>query len=263
MVASLEARLGVKLLLRTTRQVTLTDAGRTFLERARQILGELDDAEHAARGLDSLRGTLRVALSGAFGIREVIPRLPGFTSAHPNLSIDLLMSDRTEDLIAEGADMALRLGLLASSGFGARLLGKAPRLAVASPGYLARRGTPQTPADLAGHDCILGPGRSGRSGWSFTRSGRATSVTVQGSIKVASADGVVACAKAGLGIALASRWMCRAELEAGELVAILCNYQLDGVELHAVYPGGRRPSLKVRAFSDYFAAELMHKNEGG
>jgi DNA-binding transcriptional LysR family regulator len=91
----------------------------------------------------------------------------------------------------------------------------------------------------------------------------ATSVTVEGRIKVASADGVVGCTKAGLGIALATRWMCRAELEAGELVAILSDYQLDGDELHAVYPGGRRPSLKVRAFSDYFAAQLMHKNEGG
>jgi DNA-binding transcriptional LysR family regulator len=263
MVASLEARLGVKLLLRTTRHVAPTDAGRAFLERARQILADLDDAENAARGVDSLRGTLRVALSGAFGIREVIPRLPGFTPQHPKLSIELLMSDRTEDLIAEGADMALRLGPLADSGFGARLLGKAPRLAVASPAYLARRGTPQTPADLPGHDCILGPGLSGRAGWTFTRAGRATSVTAQGPIKVASAAGVVACAKAGLGIALASRWMCRAELEAGELVAILSDYQLDGVELHAVYPAGRRPSLKVRAFSDYLAAQLIHTDEPG
>jgi DNA-binding transcriptional LysR family regulator len=262
-VASLEARLGVKLLLRTTRQVTLTDAGRAFLERARQVLGDLDDAENAARGLDSLRGTLRVALSGAFGIREVIPRLPGFTTQHPRLSVDLLMSDRTEDLIVEGADMALRLGPLADSGFGARLLGRAPRFGVASPAYLARRGFPQTPADLARHDCILGPGLSGRSGWSFTRAGRATSVTVEGPIKVASADGVVACAKAGLGIALASRWMCRAELEAGELVTILSSYQLDGIELHAVYPGGRRPSLKVRAFADYLAAQLVDNKEGG
>jgi len=256
MVASLEARLGVKLLLRTTRRVTLTDAGRAFLERARQILGAIDEAEDAARGLDSLRGRLRVALSGAFGIREVIPRLPGFTAQHPKLSIDLLMSDRTEDLIAEGADMALRLGALADSGFGARLLGKAPRFAVASPAYLARRGTPQTPADLAGHDCILGPGFSSRSGWSFARGGRETSVSVGGPVRIASADGVVACAKAGLGVALASRWMCRAELEAGELIAILSNYQLEGIELHAVYPGGPRPSLKVRALSDYLAAQL-------
>jgi DNA-binding transcriptional LysR family regulator len=256
MVTSLEARLGVKLLLRTTRHVAPTDAGRLFLERARQILGDLDDAENAARGTDGLRGTLRVALSGAFGIREVIPRLPGFATQYPKLAIELLMSDRTEDLIAEGADIALRLGHLADSGFGARLLGKAPRVAVASPAYLARSGTPQTPADLATYDCILGPGLSGQTGWSFTRSGRATFVTVKGRLKVASADGVVACAKAGLGIALASRWMCRAELEAGELVPILANYQLDWVELHAVYPGGRRPSLKVRAFSDYLATEL-------
>jgi DNA-binding transcriptional LysR family regulator len=263
MVASLEARLDVKLLLRTTRRVAPTDAGRVFLERARQILGDLDDAENAARGVDSLRGTLRVALSSAFGIREVIPRLPGFAEQHPKLGIELLMSDRTEDLITEGADVALRLGPLADSGFGARLLGKAPRLAVAAPAYLARKGTPRMLTDLARHDCILGPGLSGRTGWSFTRSDRATSVTVEGPIKVASAEGVIACAKAGLGIALASRWMCRAELESGELVAILSDYQLDWVELHAVYPGGRRPSLKVRVFSDYFAAQLVDKNEGG
>jgi DNA-binding transcriptional LysR family regulator len=120
MVASLEARLGTKLLLRTTRRVAPTDAGRAFLERARQILGDLDDAENAARGADSLRGSLRLALSGAFGVREVIPRLLGFVERHPKLGIELLMSDRTEDLIAEGADMALRLGPLADSGFGAR-----------------------------------------------------------------------------------------------------------------------------------------------
>src|SRR5207245_5463964 len=105
MVASLEARLGVKLLLRTTRQVTPTDAGSVFLERARQIVGDLDDAENAARGADSLRGTLRVALSGAFGNREVIPHLPGFAERHPHLAIELLMSDRIEDLVAQGADM--------------------------------------------------------------------------------------------------------------------------------------------------------------
>jgi len=149
MVASLEARLGVKLLWRTTRRVAPTDAGRVFLERPQQILGDLDDAENAARGVDSLRGTLRVALSGAFGIREVIPRLPGFAAQHPKLGIELLMSDRTEDLIAEGVDVALRMGPLADSGFGARLLGKAPRFAVASPAYLARKGTPQTLTDLA------------------------------------------------------------------------------------------------------------------
>ena len=109
MVASLEARLGVKLLLRTTRQVTPTDAGSVLLERARQVLGDLEDAENATRGIDSLSGTLRVAMSGAFGTREVIPHLPAFLARHPQLRIDLLISDRVEDLVAEGVDMALRL----------------------------------------------------------------------------------------------------------------------------------------------------------
>jgi DNA-binding transcriptional LysR family regulator len=259
MVASLEARLGVKLLLRTTRQVSLTDAGAVLLERARQVLGDLDDAENAARGVDSLRGALRVAMPGAFGTREIIPRLPGFLTQHPQLRVELLISDRTDDLVAEGADMALRLGRLADSGFGARLLATASRFAVATPAYLAQRGHPRTLADLSGHDCIVGPGFSGRRGWSFKRSGAVTSLAVEGRVKVASAEGVIACVKAGLGIAVASQWMCRAELATGELVPILHDYQLDPVDVHAVYPGGRRPSIKVRAFSDYLAAQLAMK----
>src|SRR5215472_14651183 len=161
MVASLERRLGVKLLLRTTRRVALTDAGVVFLERSRRILGELDEAAHAARGVDSLHGVLRVVLSGAFGTREVIPRLPAFLEQHPDLKVELLVSDRTDDLVAEGADVALRLGHLAASAFGARLLASSPRLLIASPAYLARRGVPQTLEDLSRHDRIVGPGLLG------------------------------------------------------------------------------------------------------
>ena len=256
MVASLEARLGVKLLLRTTRRVTVTEAGVIYLERARQILGDLDEAAQAARGVDSLHGVLRVAMSGAFGTREVIPRLPAFLAQHPLLKVELLISDRTEDLVAEGVDVALRLGRLADSQFGARLLATAPRFIVASPGYLAMRGVPETLADLTRHDCIVGPGLSGSTGWSFTRSGAVTSVAVAGRVQVASAEGVIASVKAGLGIAVASHWMCRAELERGEICRILPNYQLDPVEVHAVYPAGRRPSSKVRTFSDYLAQEF-------
>lgn len=258
MVAGLEARLGVKLLLRTTRQVTPTDAGAVYLERARVILGDLDEAAHAARGVDSLHGTLRIAMSGAFGTREVIPRLPAFLTQHPQLKVELAISDRTDDLVAEGVDMALRLGKLDDSQFGARLIATAPRFVVASPDYLAERGLPLTLADLARHDCIVGPGDLlGRTGWSFTRSGAAASITVEGRVQVATAEGVIASVKAGLGIALASLWLCRAELERGELRRILTGYQLDPVELHAVYPAGRRPSSKVRAFSDFMAKELQ------
>jgi DNA-binding transcriptional LysR family regulator len=256
MVANLEARLGVKLLLRTTRRVTPTDAGEAFLERARQILSDLDEAENAARGLDSLEGTLRVAMSSAFGTREVIPHLLPFLALHPKLRLDLLISDRTDDLVGEGVDMALRLGRLSDSVFGARLLGSAPRLVVAAPAYLAERGTPKTPADLAEHDCIIGPGLSGQNGWIFRRAGTVIPVPVDGRVQVATADGVIACAKAALGVAIASRWMCGAELKAGELVSLMPGYQLDPVEIHAVYPAGRRPSIRVRTLSDYLAVKL-------
>lgn len=256
MVASLEARLGVKLLLRTTRRVTPTDAGTVYLERARRILGDLDEAAYAARGVDSLHGVLRVVMSGAFGTREVIPRLPGFLAAHPRLRLELRISDRTDDLIAEGADVALRLGHLADSSFGSRRLATAPRFAIASPAYLRERGIPDTLTDLSRHDCIVGPGWSAGSGWSFTRGGAATSIAVEGRVQVATADGVMACVKAGLGIAVVSRWMCRAELDRGAVQRILHDYELDAVDVHAIYPAGPRPSPKVRAFSDYLAAAL-------
>ena len=164
-VAALEARLGVKLFLRTTRRITLTDAGYMLLQRARLILPEIDAAEDAARGTDDLRGVLKLAMPVAFGIREVIPRLPAFLADHPQLKLDLAMADGAEDLVAEGVDMALRLGKLADSGFGARKLASAPRFLVASPSYLGRRGTPVALDDLTRHDCVFGPGASGRSGW--------------------------------------------------------------------------------------------------
>ena len=264
MVASLEARLAVKLLLRTTRRVTTTDAGAVYLERARRILADLDEAAYAARGVDSLHGVLRVVMPGAFGTREVIPRLPGFLAAHPRLRLELHISDRTDDLIAEGADVALRLGHLADSSFGSRRLATAPRFAIASPAYLRERGIPGTLTDLSRHDCIVGPGWSAASGWSFTREGTASSVAVQGRVQVATADGVLACVKAGLGIAVVSRWMCRAELDRGEVQRILSNYELDPIDVHAIYPAGPRPSPKVRAFSEYLATALSDGvNDGG
>jgi DNA-binding transcriptional LysR family regulator len=256
MVASLEGRLGVKLLLRTTRRVALTDAGVVFLERSRRILGELHEAEHAARGVDSLHGVLRVVTPGAFATREVIPRLPAFLKQHSGLKIELLMSDRTDDLIAEGADIALRLGHLAGSTFGARLLASAPRLVIASPAYLAERVVPHTLADLSRHDRIVGPGVLGRRGWAFGRSGAVTSVVVNDRVQVSSADGVMACVEAGLGIAVVSLWMCRAELERGEVRPVLSDYVLEPVDVHAVYPAGPHPVPKVRAFSDYLAEKL-------
>ena len=178
-MSELEARLGVRLLLRTTRRITVTDAGTLFLDRAREILAEIEDAEDAARGLDSLRGIIRLAMPVVYGTRKIIPRLPKFLAAHPLLRVEMAVSDERQDLVAEGSDVAIRLGELSDSVFGARKLETLERTLVASPAYLKARGTPKTPADLASHDCIFGPGNFGRESWTFTRNGTESSVDVR------------------------------------------------------------------------------------
>ncbi len=162
-VAALENRLGVKLIVRTTRQISATDAGEALFARAREALGAVEDAENAARGADRLSGVLRVALPSSYGARRIAPLLPDFLEKRPLLKIDLMMSDRYENLIAEGADLALRLGEQADLSFVARKLESARRLFVAAPSYLARRGTPTSLADLAQHDLIGGSRRAGRT----------------------------------------------------------------------------------------------------
>jgi len=255
-IGELEARLGVTLLLRTTRRIAVTDAGALFLDRAREILAEIEDAEDAARGLDSLRGIIRLALPVVYGTRAIIPRLPKFLNLHPSLQVEMAIADARQDLVSEGADIAIRLGELDDSVFGARKLATLERMLVASPSYLKSRGTPKIPADLASHDCIFGPGNFGRASWSFSRNGTETAVDVRGRIRTDSGPGVLASVMAGLGIAIASPVMVGPELTAGTLVQILRGYKLAPVNVHAVFPGGPRPSAKVRALVDFLAQEL-------
>jgi DNA-binding transcriptional LysR family regulator len=255
-IGELEARLGVTLLLRTTRRLTVTDAGALFLDRAREILAEIEDAEDAARGVDSLRGTIRLAIPVVYGTREIIPRLPKFLLIHPMLQVELSVADQRQDLVAEGADIAIRLGDLDDSVFGARKLATLQRMLVASPSYLAARGTPKTPADLASHDCIFGPGNFGRDSWSFTYNGTEISVNVRGRIHTNSGPGAFASVMAGLGIAMVSGVMAGPEVKAGALVPLLRSYKLSSVDVLAVFPGGPRPSTKVRALVDFLAQEL-------
>jgi len=255
-VSDLEARLGVRLLLRTTRRITVTEAGALFLERARGLLHELEEAEDAARGVDSLRGLIRIAMPVLYGIREIVPRMPDFMKAHPLLRVEFVVADELQNLIAEGADVAIRLGKLTDSSFGARKLATMQRRVVASPAYLKARGTPKTPADLSSHDCIFGPGPGARQSWSFTRNSTVTSVDVHGRLQTNSAPTLFACLMAGLGIALASDAMCKEQLKTGELVEVLRGYKLEPVDVHALFPAGPRPSAKVRAFVDYLADAL-------
>jgi DNA-binding transcriptional LysR family regulator len=258
-VGELEARLGVTLLLRTTRRITVTDAGALFLDRAREILSQIEDAEDAARGLDSLRGLIRLAIPVVYGTREIIPRLPKFLQMHPLLRVEMSVVDARQDLVAEGADVAIRLGELDDSAFGARKLVTLQRMLVAAPAYLKARGTPKTPADLASHDCIFGPGNFGKASWSFNRDGTEVSVAVRGRIHTDSGPGAFASVMAGLGVAMVSTVMAGAEVKAGALVPLLRGYKLSPVDVHAVFPGGPRPSAKVRALVDYLAEALRGK----
>jgi DNA-binding transcriptional LysR family regulator len=255
-IAALEHRLGVKLLVRTTRQISATDAGEALLARARDALLAIDDAENAARGADRLSGVLRVALPPEYGVRRIVPLLPAFFARHPELKIDLMMSDRYENLIAEGADLALRIGDLPDSSFVARKLESARRLFIAAPSYLARRGPPTSLSDLARHDLISGPADIGDETWVAHRDGRIERQAVSPRIHSRSATGVVACAVAGLGVASASIWMCADALASGKVVEILADYALDPVLAYIVYPAGRRPSQRARAFSDYLEQAL-------
>lgn len=255
-VSELEARLGTKLLLRSTRQITPTEAGTAFLQRARQILHDLEEADESARGTDSLRGVLRIALSSILSVRMVIPSLPAFLKAHPLLKLELLATDSMQDLVAEAADMAIRFGRLENSGFGVKKLATMQRVLLASPSYLEARGTPQTLADLAMHDCIFGPSGSPTTPWTFRHEGAMVSIKVEPRFQATSADATIACAREGLGIVRASALICRNEMQSGQLVPVLPGYLLDPVDLHAVFPSGRIPSQKVQMFTAYLSEVL-------
>ncbi|MDX8452221.1 LysR family transcriptional regulator [Mesorhizobium sp. VK9D] len=256
-VAALEDRLGVKLLARTTRQLSLTDAGEALLARARDALAGVEEAENAARGADRLSGMLRVAMPPTFGVRQIVPLLPAFLEMHPDIRIDLMMSDRYENLIAEGADMALRLGSQPDSSFVTRKLAATRRLFVASPAYLARRGRLENLADLGLHHIVGGPGDEGEQNWTARRNGVEEMQRVEPRVRTHAAIGAVTCASVGLGIAIASAWMCADELASGRLVEVLADYRLEPMTAYAVFPDGRRLPQRARAFSDYLQRSLV------
>lgn len=255
-VAALEARLGVRLMVRTTRAVTLTEAGSVLLERARAVLAEVEAMEGAVRGGDTLLGVLRVAVPVTFGAGMIVPRLGPFLAAHPGLRLELMMADRVVDLVAEGVDLAIRLGRLHESGLVARRLGASPRRLLASPGYLARRGMPQVAADLGAHDVIFNR-PPGTDVWTLRDpAGAEVSVRLTARLIATAVEGAVAAARAGLGIALLSDFASGEAQAGGALVPVLGDHALAPVEVHALIAAGRRPPAKVRAFLDHLARTL-------
>lgn len=255
-VAALEKEVGAALVARTTRAVTLTDAGNDYLDRVEAILASLEEADHAARGSRELRGALRVAMPGSFGVREIIPVMPAFLARHPLLNVSLLMNDQRQDTLKDGVDVALRLGELADSTATARLIGRTQRLVAASPAYLKARGTPTTPADLGAHAAIVGPAGTSAGTWSFQRDGQSVSARIDNRLTVSVNEGAVAAAVAGIGIVTTALWGCRAELASGALVRLLPDWTMGDVEVHGMFTPGRLPKPAARALVEYLIAAL-------
>jgi len=252
-IASLEDRLGVRLLTRSTRKLSPTEAGTAFYERAIRAIGEANEAEAAAQGAGAgLEGRLRISAPVTFSRLHLVPRLGTFLDAHPKVQLDLVMDDRVVDLVAENIDAALRLGVLTDSALKARKLGQADRLVVATPAYLARRGVPRTPADLLEHDSIIYGQSSGGREWLFRRGTSETSVYLKARLKLSAAEGVREAVLAAQGFAIASRWMFAPELKSGEVMSILDEWTLPAMDLWAIYPSGRLTSAKARAFIKWF-----------
>ena len=251
-VAELELELGTSLLARTTRAVMLTDTGADYLARAEAILDAIDEADHLARGGGTLKGHLRIGLSSSFGLREVVPRLPEFLALHPELRVDLAVSDSHQDLVTEGIDIAFRLGAMVDSSFVARRLGAAPRILAAAPAYLHGRPAIRKPEDLAAHSFVVGPGIVPQI-LEFRRGERHVPVRAEGRITCAANEGATAAARAGMGLTVSSRWGVSQELENGSLVHVLPDWDLPPVELHAVFPPGRAIGPAARAFASFFS----------
>ena len=253
-IAGLETRLGVRLLVRTSRRLSPTEAGEAYYERARRTLTEADEAETAARGLGSgLEGRLRVCAPVTFGRLHVAPKLGAFLDAHPKLRLELIMDDRRINLLEENIDIALRAGALSDSTLTARRIGQTQRLIVAIPDYLRRRGEPRTPADLVGHEAVAYTQQAAASDEWRVRSGTTEiSVRVPSRLAFSAAEGLREGVLAGLGLAIAPRWMFSPELESGAVVPILRDWSLPPVDLWAVHPAGRMPSAKARAFISWY-----------
>lgn len=256
-VAGLEARLGVKLLARTTRGLSVTEAGQRYCARARHALEAAEEADAAARDAGAaLSGRLRVAMAVSFGRLQIVPRLRPFMEAHRELAIDVVMDDRPIDLIEEGIDVALRLGPQPDSRLSGRIVASRRRLVVAAPDYLARHGVPERPAALAGHDVVslVQPGIA--ASWTFTRGEETETVTLGGRLRMTANEGVREAVIAGMGIALGSEWGFDRDVAEGRVRVLLADWSLPASDLWAITPAGRQVSARSRAFIAYVEREL-------
>jgi DNA-binding transcriptional LysR family regulator len=258
LVARLERRLGARLINRSTRKLLLTAEGQAFLERAHRVLADLDEAERAVTAGAVPRGLVRVNCNVPFGLHRLLPLVPRFTAAHPEVRLDIALTDRVIDLMDERADVAIRVGSMRPSQLMARKLGQSRMAVVAAPTYLARRGVPQTPYDLDVHNCIAFNFARHVDEWSFIVDGTHVSLPARGD--VVAGDGEISrrLALAGQGVTRLSLFHIRPDIKAGRLVPMLEAYNPGDVEeVNVVYVGhGGRLPARVRALIDFLAKEV-------
>lgn len=258
-VNALEGDLGTQLLNRSTRSVTLTDAGERYYEQASRILGDLDEANRDISGADSLpRGLLRVSLPVAFGRLHVAPAISAFLAACPAIELDLLMTDNVVNLVEERIDIAIRIGRLESSSLIARKIAPDLRVVCASADYLEKYGEPRTPGDLARHACLSFSYGTGKRHWRFVGPSGEEEVAVGGALRANNSEMLREAAIGGSGIILMPTWLVGQDLHEGRLRAILTDWDARPGEsaIHAVYLPNRRGSRKVQAFIDFLKLQF-------
>jgi DNA-binding transcriptional LysR family regulator len=250
-VMALEASLGVRLLVRNTRKLAVTDLGYEFYQRATRILGEVEDAEQAmTSGRSDPRGLLRVSAPMSFGMIHLSPLVAAFLNANHDVRVDMELSDRVVDVVGEGFDMALRIGTLADSTLIAQKLAEIRMVACCSPVYRKARRPPATPDDLARHACLL-YGQEGRSGWEYIVDGVSRTIEVRGPLRVNNGEVIRDAAVAGLGIARLPEFIVADALASGKLVEVLGDFVSPPLTLYAVYPQHRQASVTIRAFTQF------------
>jgi DNA-binding transcriptional LysR family regulator len=261
-IGELEARLGVRLLNRTTRAVGITEAGERFLAGARRVLADLDEIERAAAGEGTApRGELRVTAPILFGRLHVSPIMIEFLERFPDVSVALSLIDRPVDLVEEGLDVAVRIGALAESSAIASRVGALHRIVVASPDYLARCGTPKAPAELGAHAIVAFSGMEGADRWVFRDQGGEASVAIRPRLVVTTAEAAVDAARAGFGVTRVLSYQAADDIARGSLRRLLQAHEGAELPVHLLYPGGRHPPPKLRAFLDFAVPRLRRRCE--
>ncbi len=252
-IDALEERLGVKLLVRTTRRITLTHEGSAFLEDCQRVLADLSNAEASvSAGGVKASGYLRITAPAGFGRRHVAPLVPGFVAEHPDVNVSLNLSDRLVDIVNEGYDCAVRVGDLPESSLVSVRLADNRRLCVASPKYLARAGTPKHPNDLAQHDCLtLSTDASQTRGWAFTLDGEVNHLRLTGSLACNDGQVLHDWCLAGLGLAWRSTWEVESHLASGDLVSVLDDFAAPPNGIYAVFAQRKHLPLRVRLWVDH------------